>query len=93
MSGKSKKTTAEKTVKSEKQTKYISHSASKMVNRLSLSFYGEATLKMQKQVIMDNCDDYFEEDCQPFQIITNTTSYSQGKAVVPKASIVRYPKQ
>jgi hypothetical protein len=60
MSGKSKKTTADKTVCNEKETKYISQSASKMVNRLSLSFYAENTLKMQKQVILDTYDDY---DC------------------------------
>lgn len=29
-----------------------------MVNRLSLSFYAENTLKMQKQVIMDAYDDF-----------------------------------
>jgi hypothetical protein len=32
-----------------------------MGNRLSLSFYGDAILKMQKQVIMDTYDDLENE--------------------------------
>lgn len=55
MSGKTKKSTADRTNRNEYDNDRISYSASKVVNRLSLSFYGEDTLKQQKQII---CDTY-----------------------------------
>lgn len=53
MSFKSKKTTADKTSRGEKEVKVVSKSVAKMINRLSLSFYAEDTLKKNKQVILD----------------------------------------
>lgn len=57
MSGKSKKTTADRTSRNEPDNHPISYSASKVSNRLSLSFYGEDTLKRNKQVILDTYDE------------------------------------
>ena len=64
MSGKSKKTTADRTNRNEHENHLISYSASKISNRLSLSFYGEDTLKKQKQVIFDNYDEI--HNSEPF---------------------------
>lgn len=55
MSGKSKKTTADRTVRNDYESNHIAYSTSKITNRLSLSFYGEDTLKQRKQII---CDTY-----------------------------------
>lgn len=63
-----------------------------MVNRLSLSFYGENTLKMNKQVILDTYDDY-ESDSPLNRQPNKPTSLSRGKLTKPKTPIVRVTKQ
>ena len=57
MSGKSKKTTADRTVKNQYENNHITFSASKITNRLSLSFYGQDTLKQRKQIILDTYEE------------------------------------
>lgn len=94
MSVKSKKTTADRTARNEKETKYISHSATKMVNRLSLSFYGEDTLKMHKQVILDTYDNFdSESQANSTRITAKPTSYSKNKIAKPKTPVIRFLKQ
>ena len=59
MSGKTKKTTitADKTHQNSGDTPNISLASSKIVKRLSVSFYGEDIMKQQKQIIWDTYDD------------------------------------
>lgn len=35
--------------------------SSKMFSQLSMSFYGESTIRKDKQVIMEDCDQNFRE--------------------------------
>lgn len=65
MSGKTKKSTADRSSRNNDHDNHqISYSASKVNNRLSLSFYAEDTLKKQRQVILDTYDEF--EDPEPF---------------------------
>ena len=62
-----------------------------MVNRLSLSFYDENTLKMQKQVILDTYDDYQYET--PLRgTITRPDSLSKDKILKNKTPLIKFIK-
>lgn len=88
MSGKSKKTTADRTSRNDYENHQISYSASKVSNRLSLSFYGEDTLKKHKQVILDSYDDAQKsEPIEPRQ--PKNYSYSKKKINKPKTPVIR----
>ena len=63
-----------------------------MVNKLSLSFYAENTLKMQKQVILDTYDD-FETESPISRTELKPNSLSRGKIAKPKTPIIRFIRQ
>ena len=92
MSAKSKKSTADKTNRNEHENHLISYSASKISNRLSLSFYGEDTLKKQKQVILDNYDEVHNSEPACRRDI-KTYSYSKKKLVKPKTPTIRIKQE
>lgn len=62
-----------------------------MVNRLSLSFYAEDTLKMNKQVILDDCQEVGSifEDVVP---VVKPASCSKNKISKPKTPVIRFQK-
>ena len=88
MSGKTKKTTADRTSRNDGDKHQVSYSASKVSNRLSLSFYGEDTLKKQKQVILDSYDDIHKSE--PIELLpTKAISHSKKKLNKPKTPVIR----
>lgn len=62
-----------------------------MVNRLSLSFYAENTLRMHKQVILDDCEEVGGgfEDALP---VCKPVSCSKNKISKPKTPVIRFQK-
>lgn len=88
MSGKSKKTTADRTVKNDQDSNNIVFSTTRVTKQLSLSFYGEDTLKNRKQVIYDDYGE-FEETFTPQKNTKKHFSYSKPNIRKPKTPIIR----
>lgn len=62
-----------------------------MTNKLSLSFYAEDTLRMQKQVILDDCDEIIPI-LEGVEMVCGPEFIPKSKTAKPKTPVMRVQK-